>query len=359
MGGVRRVARESYQTTYVPLATSTPVLTENWTTQETTTYNDLDPANAPGVWGGTKADLDRILTATGSGYTVKGALLTWVHKPNFLAGVVIKVAVSYSVGSTCAIEVWAKAGSTWTKHRRVPIAGIARSGDTLVLDLSAPLLAPANCDAYWITLAPDTGTETLTWYVLHAYGICNDDSVTPPCPPGALPAGCDAGECDADVLTFLCKDVPDDPIDPIIVLPPILVKIPNPTSYVKASGKYFHGCPRPTAIFMTFGDIPNGGSVTVTSVPTNLGTFDSVYPPTTAVTQQTISAPGAMEWHVLAGFQAANGGAAAALPPAAIFPTTDFLFTRQLDGPAVIAVANLLDILTFFWTYNFAYVEVC
>lgn len=350
MGGVRRLARQSLKVTPVPLATTYPVLTDNWTTQETTTYNPLLPADAPAPWGGTIAALDRDLTQTGSTYTVLGALLTFVAKPNFFAGPIIKVQVTFALGSTCALEVWTKAGSTWTKRRRVSVAGQARSGETIVWDLSSFLLPAVNCDAMWITLAPDVGTETLTWTCLHAYGICNDDRGFTDCPPGTPPGDCDEPGCDIDITTGKCREDTDDP-DPFI-FPPTIYKLPNPTTYVATAGTYFHVCPRPTVVRMHFGDIPGGGSVTVTPVPTSNVTF-------VEGASQTISAPGDMDWTVATGFHSL-GSLTPALYPAALIPTMDFVFTRQLAGiEAAVVLGNLLNILTYWWTAEIGYVEVC
>lgn len=357
MGGVRRIARQSFHTTFVSGSDSAPVLTDNWTTQQTTTYDANDPADSPAAWGGTVANLDRDLTATGSTHAALGALLTFVNKPNFVAGGgIVKVQVSYPAGSTCALEVWSLAGATWTKIRRIGIAGIVRSGESIILDLSAPILAAANADALWITLAPDVGTETLTWTILHLYGICNDDPVTPDCPPGTAPEECDGPECGVDVETWVCLDPPEEPdpappTDPF-TLPPILVKVPNPTTYVQSGASWFHNCPRPTELRMFFGDLPSGGSVTVTVA--NAGGLTFV-----EGTAQTISAPGTMTWTVLSGFRAANSGADPAFPPAAVTPTCDFFFTRKLAGSAFAVAGNLLDILMYFWTYDHAYIEVC
>jgi hypothetical protein len=354
MGGVRRLARESLvRPSYVPLSNvQLPVMTENWTTQETTTYNALLPADSPGVWGGTKANLDRILTATGSTYTVRGALLTFVTKPDVVAGPIIKVQVSYAAGSACAIEVWTKAGATWTKRRRVAVAGVVRSGETIVLDLSGFLVLAANCDAIWVTLVPDIGTETLTWTCLHLYGICNDDPVTSDCPAGTPPEDCDEPGCLINIDTGVCEDDTGTP-DPFIFPPEQIVKIPNPTTFVKSGNGYIHACPRPTKIVMTFGDIPGGGSVVVTPVPTSNVTFAEG-------ASQTISAPGDLTWTVLTGYAVQNQIALPALYPAPLIPTTDFLFVRQLAGiENLVALGNLLDILMYWWTADIGYQEVC
>lgn len=358
MGGVRRIARQSYRTVFIPLTSALPTLTNNWSTQETTTYNSALPADAPTPWGGTVADLDRVLTETGSTHTALGALLTFSFKPTSFAGAIIKAQVTFPTGSACAIEVWTKAGATWTKQRRVPVAGIVRSGETFILDLATPslALAPVAVDAMWITLAPDVGTETLTWTILHVYGTCADDPVTPNCPPGTAPESCDGPECGVDVEDWVCLDPPEEPVpaptpDPF-VLPPILVQVPNPDDYVKSGTKYFHNCPRPTVIVMLFGDLPGGGSVVVDVANANGVLF-------VEGTQQTISSPGTMTWTVLSGFKAGNANAAPALPPSQVSATTDFFFTRKLDGSAFAVIGNLLDILMYFWTYNWGYVEVC
>lgn len=346
------------------LTDSLPTLQDNWTTQETTTYNPALPADAPVAWGGTVANLDRDLTATGSTRTALGALLTFVQKPNFFAGVIIKVQASFALGSSCAIEVWVKVGSAWTKERRVGIAGIARSGESFILDLTAPILPAQSCDAMWITLAQDLGTEALTWTVLHVYGICNNDPVTPDCPPGTAPEDCDAPECGVDFEDWVCIDPADpttqDPTEPPtppedpFTLPPILVQIPNPTTYtLNPSGTtYFHTCPRPTLLQMYFGDLPGGGSVVVTVANAHGVTFVE------GITQ-AISAPGVMTWTVLTGFLPGNVNADPSLPPAPLTPTTDFYFTRDLAGSVFFVAGNLLDILNFWWTYNVGYQEVC
>lgn len=365
MGGVRRVPRQSYRTTFVALTNTVPVLSDNWTTQETTTYNALLPADSPAPWGGTVADLDRAFTAVGSTHTALGALVTFVQKPDQIAGALVKVQATFDPGSACALEVWTLDGATWTKRRRVPIAGLARSGETVILDLTSPVLEADLVDAMWITLAPDIGTETLTWTLLHVYGTCDDDLTFLDCPPATLPEDCDGPECGVDIATWLCLDPPQEPTpggvppepnppptSPPFVLPPILVPVLNPTTFVKSGTKYFHDCPRPTLIVMLFGELPSGGSVTVTVANAHGVLF-------VEGTSQTIAAPGTMTWTVLSGFVAANAGADPSLPPAAVDATTDFFFTRTLDGSAFAVAGNLLGILTYFWTYNIGYSEVC
>lgn len=361
VGFIRRIARQSFRTTYVAGVSSAPTLQDNWTVQETTTYVPATPANGAAAWGGTVADLDRELTATGSTHAALGALLTFITKPEAnslgqrgsFGGVVIKVIPTFAAGSACAIEVWSLKGAAWTKRRRVPLGRLVRSGDTIVLDLTGPVLDTLDVDAYWITLALDIGTETLTWVACHVYGICPNDPVTPDCPPGTPPADCDAPECGVDVTDWTCQSPPEetDPPDPF-VFPPILVKIPNPTSYTHISLGYFHNCPRPTEIRMFFGELPSGGSVKVTVANANGVTFAEGV-------EQTIAAPGTMTWTVATGFHAQNAPATQALPPAAEAATTDFLFTRQLSASAFAVAGNLLDILLYFWTYDIAFIEVC
>lgn len=364
VGFIRRISRQSFTTTFVSGSNSYPALTDNWTTQQTATYVPATPAVGAAAYGGTVTDLDRELTATGSGYTIFGLLLTFLHKPptnslgqaGSFGGVIVKVTPTFTAGSTAAFEVWSLKGAVWTKRRRIALAGLVRSGETIVIDATGPVLSTTDVDAYWITLAPDIGTETLTWLAVQVYGICLNDPVTPDCPPGTPPADCDAPECGVDVLTWLCLDPPAEPIpaptpNPF-VFPPVLVQVPNPTTYVKSGINYFHNCPRPTLIVMHFGLIPGGGSVTVTPKPTNFVTF-------VEGASQTISAAGDMTWTVLSGFVAANSGSDPALPPAVIQATTDFLFTRQLDGTAFAVAGNLLDILMYYWFAEIAYQEVC
>lgn len=366
VGLIRRLARQSFRTTYVAGVSSSPTLQDNWTTQQTATYVPATPAVAPGVWGGTVANLDRTLTATGSGYSIFGALLTFVQKPEAnslgqlgsFGGLIVKVQPTFATGSTAALEVWSLKGATWTKRRRIALAGLVRSGETVVIDATGPVLSTADVDAYWVTLAPDLGTETISWLAIHAYGICPNDPVTPDCPPGTPPEDCTGPECGVDIESWLCLDPPEEPDPPTtpFILPPILVQIPNPTSYTHADpahpDRWFHTCPRPTRIVMHFGDLPGGGSVTVTVANANGITF-------VEGTSQTISAAGDMNWTVLSGFVSRNAGSDPALPPAAVSPTTDFYFTRALDGTVFSVAGNLLDVLMYAWTWAIAYVETC
>ena len=363
IGFIRRLARQSFHTTYVTGVNSAPALTDNWTTEETTTYDAMDPADSPAPWGGTVANLDRDFTLTGSTHAALGLLATFVNKPEAaggvsgsLAGAIVKVIPTFAAGSACALELWTLQGSTWTKRRRVPLGTLVRSGDTIIIDLTGPVLGTSAVDAYWITLAPDIGTETLTWVSCHLYGICPNDPVTPDCPPGTPPEDCGAPECGVDFEDWVCLDPPEEPDPPAVTgtpfaFPPVLVKIPNPT-YTHVSLGYFHNCPRPTEIRMYFGELPRGGSVKVTVANANGVEFAEGV-------EQTISAPGTMTWTVAVGFHPTNAPATNALPPAAESPTTDFLFTRQLEASAFAAAGNLLDILTYFWTYDIGYIEVC
>jgi hypothetical protein len=267
-------------------------------------------------------------------------------------GAIVKIQPTFGAGSTAAIEVWTLAGATWTKRRRVTLPNLCRSGETIVIDLTGPVLDTDQVDAYWITLAPDVGTETITWLACHLYGICPNDPVTPDCPPGTPPEECDAPQCDIDIATGVCRKDTGDP-DPFH-FPPIPVKIPNPGSYSKSGSDYFHNCPRPTVLRMIFGDIPSGGSVTVTVANAHGVTFAEGF-------SQVISAPGNMDWTVATGFLAKNPGVIQpAFPPRQLEPTTDFVFSRQLAGVEdLVALGNLLNILVYWWTYDFAYVEVC
>lgn len=365
-GFIRRLARQSYRTTYVSHANSQPTLQDNWTVQETTTYDANNPAASPAPWGGTTSDLDREFTATGSTHLAMGMLLTFLFKPETnnlgqhgdLAGAIAKVIPTFADGSACALELWTLLGSAWTKRRRVALGGLVRSGETLIEDLTGPVLDTDQVDAYWITLAPDLGTETLTWVEAHLYGVCLNDNTTPACPPGTDPEDCAAPQCGVNVATWLCQDPPGEPNAPTVpfILPPIIVPIPNPDTYVLATlhghPAYFHDCPRPTQLRMLFGLLPGGGSVTVTVKDPAGCTFVEGF-------SQVISSPGEMTWTVATGFLAANSGAAPALPPSQEFPTTTWLFTRQLDGTVFSVAGNLLDILTYYWTFAVAYVEVC
>lgn len=372
VGFIRRLARQSLFVDYDPgppqVGSQPAVLTDNWTTEETTTYDASMPADGPAPYGGTVANLDRVLTATGSGYTVLGLLLTFVNKPpgnqfgqtGSFGGVYVKVTPTFTTGSTAALEVWSRAGATWTKRRRIPLAGLVRSGETVVIDALGPVLSTTDVDAYWITLAPDLGTETITWLACHVYGICLNDPVTPDCPPGAPPEECDGPECGVDYESWVCEEPPEEPVptpDPF-VFPPILVQVANPTTYTQQppnapfAGKFSHPCPRPNRIFMEFGELPSGGSVTVTLKPGQPVSF-------VEGSSQTISAPGTMTWTVLTGISPVNAPSSVGLFPAQLYPTTDFFFTRQLDGSVFAVAGNLLDILTYFWTAFIGYEEVC
>lgn len=369
VGLIRRLARQSFRlAAYVPgVNVQNPSLQDNWTTEETDTYIPATPADGPLPWGGTVADLDRVLTATGSGYTVLGALLTFLYKPETnnlgqlgsFGGLIVKVQPTFPAGSTAALEVWSyrAANMTWTKRRRIPLAGLVRSGEVVVIDATGPVLPTSEVDAYWVTLAPDIGTETITWLAIHAYGICPTDDKTSDCPAGTPPEQCAAPQCGVNVTSWLCQDPPEEPDPPAtptdpFVLPPIIVGVPMPTTYTKVGAAYFHDCPRPTRIQMFFGEIPSGGSVTVT-VANAAGILFA------EGVQQVISAPGTMTWTVTTGFHAANAPLTQALPPAAVTAELTFLFTRQLDDTAFAVAGNLLDILMYFWTYALGYVEVC
>ena len=388
MGGVRRVTRTSYLTVRTAgVSNALPGLVENWTTQETTAYNSALPADSPGAWGGTLTDLDRPFTATGSGHTALGALLTWVYKPDRIAGVQIKVTPTFLTTESPVLELWTLRIATWTKRSRVALTALVRSGESLVLDLTSPVLDADDVDAIWVTLVP-TATETLTWTILHCYGVCNTDPVTPACPPNALPSDCDNVTCDVDPTAWECLDFPEDtggcpedcggdegdpdplPIptptpDPLL-LPPIIVPIAMPRYPFKSGGKYLYNCPAPTGIFMKFGTLPGGGSVTVTVLNAHGLRFASAglaaFSGGPEVTSQTIAAAGDMEWRVTnnSGYDAhGNGVVLNYLLPSQDIPELTFLFTRQLAGSAWHVAGNLLDILMYFWTYEIAFAEPC
>jgi hypothetical protein len=399
MGGVRRVVRESYLVVHTPGgSTSAPVATENWTTQETTAYNSALPADSPGAWGGTLANLDRVFTATGGGHTALGVLLTWVHKPDQIAGVQIKVTPTYLVTEAPVVELWTKKSATWTKRHRVALTALVRSGDSLVLDLTFPALDAADVDAMWVTLVP-TATEALTWTVLHCYGVCNNDPITNPCPVGTPPEDCADINCDVDPTNWLCLELPEDPgsteepdpdgfddsppagagfppdrvpwkppnqptpvTDPLL-LPPIVVGVPMPTTYYRGSVNfpYLHDCPDPSSIHMTFGVLPGGGSVHVAVLDSGGLTF-SATAGGAAVTSQTIAAPGAMEWWVVAGkgfASSSNPTFHDLLPPRSVTPEVTFVFTRRLAGSAWSVAGNMFDILMYFWTVDIGYMVPC
>jgi len=382
VGGVRRVPRPSTETIYHASPTPVTTLAANWTIQQTTTYVEMTPAVGPGAWGGTLTDLDRVLTATGSGTTALGALITWVVKPDSIAGVVLKIQPTYLSTELPFLEVWTLDGIVWTKRNRIALSSRVRSGETLIVDLTSPVLDAAVVDAMWITLVP-SGTETLTWLILHTYGICNADPITPPCPPGTPPSKCDNVTCDVDPTDWVCLPFPDDtggcpddcpdgapgptpPTDPLL-LPPIIVPIAMPDTYLSFLGSVhkvlFHDCPAPQNITMSFGELPSGGSVTVTVQP-GLSIQFSATNGGPAVTSQTIAVAGDMEWWVVAG-TGYNAYPAAAipvpnyLPPREITPTISFLFTRQLAGTVWEVAGNLLDILMYFWTTAIKYPEIC
>lgn len=365
VGFIRRLARQSLSNANIP------ALADNWTTQQTTTYVPATPAVSPGVWGGTVADLDRVFTATGSGYTVKGALLTFVHKPETnslgqkgsLSGVIVKIQPTFIPNSRPAIELWSLKGATWTKRRRVALGGLVRTGEMVVLDLTGPTFSTDDVDAYWVTLAPDDAGDTVSWLALHVYGICPNDPVTPDCPPGTPPADCGGPECGVDVASWVCLDPPVEPTAPTVpfVLPPILVKVQFPPARL--------GCGVPNQppfniLRMFFGELPGGGSVTVRVVNGQGIIFAE------GVTQ-TIAAAGNMDWTVLTGFFFSPA-------PAQVFPTANawpiglgplyprvdtssmvFEFTRKLDGTLFSVAGNLLDILMYAWTTGFACTVVC
>lgn len=366
VGFIRRLARTSAE------SGNTLTTVENWTTQETDTYDANDPADGPAPYGGTVANLDRVLTATGSGYTVLGLLLTFVNKPpgnqfgqtGSFGGVIVKVTPTFPTGSTAALEVWSLQGSTWTKRRRIPLAGLVRSGETVVIDALGPVLATTAVDAYWVTLAPDIGSETITWLACHVYGICLNDPVTPDCPPGTEPEECDGPECGVDYESWVCLDPPEEPNPPSFpfTLAPIPVKIAFPPARAGCSSSE----PPFNRLTMTFGDIPSGGSVVVTAPVGYVFTEGS---------EQTISAPGDLTWTIESGIPFSPGG-----PGVIVFPTSTqwpaalgpnysrlftnedgmtFLFTRRLDASVFATAGNLLNILMYYWTTGYEVTYVC
>lgn len=331
----------------------------NWTTQATTTYDRNNPAQDPMTWG-TAVEigyLDRRFTATGNETTHLGLLATFVNKPDrTFYGAQVKVRPTYTGTANPFLECWTLLGTTWTLRRRVNVRAIARSGDTIVQDLTFDgLRAEDRPDAIWITL--DTATDvSLTWLVCHLYGDCTSDPVTPDCPPGVDPEDCNVPECSADPTDFICTPIPLPPdlppTDPF-PFPPILIDIGMPTTYVlEDDGSYSHACPGPTGIRMTFGELPTGGSVVVTLVDAAGLVFAEG-------TQQTISAPGVMNWTISQGYGPLNpnigsGSALGYLPPREVTDHVTFSFTRKAASPF-----TLLDILVYFWTYDLVYEELC
>jgi hypothetical protein len=335
----------------------------NWIIQATETYDSDDPAADPVNWG-TEAELaflDRQFTATGSQVEHLGMLLTFVGpdaKPTrSFAGAQVKIQPTYDDGTDPYLECWTLLGATWTLRRRIAIAAIARSGDTVVQELifDPALFASDEAvpDAIWITL--NTAVDvSLDWLVCHLYGDCTLDPETP-CPPGTEPGDCGTIDCAAEPEAFECIPIPLPPdlppLDPF-EFPPILVDVLMPTTYANTEGVWSHPCPGPTGIRMYFGDLPTGGSVTVTIVDAaGLEFFEG--------TSQTISAAGVMNWSISAGFggnDAAIGSGAAAgyLPPREVTHHVRFAFTRSQASPF-----TLLDILLYFWTYDLTYEEAC
>ena len=158
-----------------------------------------------------------------------------------------------------------------------------------------------------------------------------------------------------------------DPTPDPLLLPPIIVPIAMPGSYLTYVGGLktiiFHQCPAPTNLRMSFGTLPSGGSVTVAVL--NAGALQfSATSGGAAITSQTISVAGDMFWWVVAG-TGYNAYPAAALPlpnylpPVEVVPTVTFTFTRQLDGTVWSVAGNLLDILVYFWTTSIEYNELC
>ena len=351
MGGVRRVPRMSNVTTYAPPAISEPVLTANWTIQKTTTYVEVTPATGPVAWGGTLTALDRTMVSTGSGYAALGALITWVHKPDSIAGVVIKIQPTYLTTEIPFLEMWTLDGAVWTKRNRQALSSQVRSGETRVFDLTSTIYAADTVDAIWITLVP-SGTETLTWLVLHTYGVCDNDSVTAKCRPGDLPEDCGIIECDADVETWLsvtsCGAVS---LAPLRVLVPMarsnLVQelVTKSMTYYATSVNFRHNhiSPNPKYVSMYFPDLIAGTSVTVDVVNSH-GIPLAATDIGAAVTSQTISAAGYLEWWVVpgGGFAPTNNPTLFDnLPPIDLTPDMEFLFTLHVDTTVVSMLAQL------------------
>ena len=356
MGGVRRVPRQSTTTTNPASGNSTTALTPNWTIQKTTTYNSALPANAPVAWGGTSTALDRSFISTGSGYAALGALITWVNKPDSIAGVVIKIQPTYLSVEIPFLEMWTLNGAVWTKRNRIALSSRVRTGETLVVDFTSTIYAADTVDAIWITLVP-SGTETLTWLVLHTYGVCDADSIVPDCPPGTLPEDCNNTECDTDPTTWLATAGCTPTILPI---GSVLVRMP--TDYAvqpQPDGKYYVAhCPGPTHIVMDFIDVPTNCTVVVTTVDTHGFQFSATIAGA-AVTSQTISAAGTLTWFIVAGtgyHSNTHDGFPPAtipdlMPPFQITPYMTFRFERTMNG----ALVNMLEPLSFFWTTSIGY----
>jgi len=359
-------------------------LAENWTVESTSTYNEALPADSPGLWGEAAdlAALDRTFVSTGLGVAFIGMLLTFVNKPDrSFTGAQIKVSVTYSPSEEPHLELWTKLGATWTRRRRISLTSNVRSGDTLViaLDLDNELFAADSAipDAVWITIDTAAG-PTLTWIACHLFGDCALNPVPPDCPPGTPAALCEPLDCTVDPTNWLCVDIPDPdcvptpfddclggdpgdndadpPTDPI-VFPPIIVEVPMATTYSSTAGVYSHVCPGPAALRMYFGDLPGGGSVVVTHVPSGGVAFAEGL-------QQTITAPGVLDWTVIGGFGAGDpaigaGRAGGYIPPVEVVATQSFAFVRQLAASELETFGNLLDILTYWWTTVVLYEEFC
>lgn len=332
----------------------------NWITQATETFDRDNPAENPENWG-TEAEiafLDRRFTAEGNEVTHLGLLATFLNKPDrSFYGAQVKIRPTYTGLANPFLEMWTLVGATWTLRRRVNIRAIARSGDTVIqeLILDTGLRGADRPDAIWITL--DTAVDvSLTWLVCHLYGDCVADPVTADCPPGTDPEDCGTPECSADPTDWVCAPIPIPPdlppIDPF-PFPPILINVLMPTTYTQdEDGQFMHDCPGPTGIRMYFGAIPGGGSVQVVLVDAAGLVFAE------GVTQ-TISAPGTMEWTISAGYKpgdpnVGSGSAFGYLPPREVTDHVTFSFTRIAASPF-----TLLDILTYFWTYDLVYDELC
>jgi hypothetical protein len=358
MGGVRRVPRESFGLVWVGgVSSQTQTLVSNWTIQKTTTYNSALPADSPVAWGGTLTALDRSFISTGSGYAALGALITWVNKPDSIAGVVIKIQPTYLSVEIPFLEMWTLDGAVWTKRNRIALSSRVRTGETLVVDFTSTIYAADTVDAIWITLVP-SGTETLTWLVLHTYGVCNNDKTTPACPPGTPPEDCDNAECDTDPTTWLATAG----CTPTLLPGEVRVEMPQTYQFISLTKRWEHGCPGPTRIRFDFVDLPAGTTVVVDVLDAHGLRFclpgDVAFSGGVEVLTQTISASGTMYWAVTnnSGYDAyPNGINLNYLPPYDITQYITFRFTRTIDG----AVVNMLEPLVFFWYNGIEYAEPC
>jgi hypothetical protein len=161
----------------------------NYTLQETSSYNALDPAGTVSSWGSTP-DVEAMDLSFSTPFaeltplTKQGVLITFERTLSYFSAVSVKVKPTYDTeaGEDPYFEMWVFTDAwvlAYSRQFASPFSDGIPTGRRRYMDftLSSDL---AGVSKVWVTMNPgNEGAPSLDWLCIHVFGKCTNVPVTP------------------------------------------------------------------------------------------------------------------------------------------------------------------------------------